>query len=81
MKNNYIPHKTTTCNDQDPPRMNKDIKQLILNENKVYKYYLWNNKFPQFLNHFQFLTTMLKSLIEESKEKCYVCLSNGIIDP
>ena len=29
---NYIPHKTTACNNRDPPWINKDIKQLILDK-------------------------------------------------
>ena len=27
---NYIPHETITCDNRDPPWINKDIKQLIL---------------------------------------------------
>ena len=31
---NYIPHETITCGDRDPPWINKNIKQLIL-EKKI----------------------------------------------
>ena len=34
---NYIPHKTITCNDRNPPWINKDIKQLIWDKNHAYK--------------------------------------------
>ena len=27
---NYIPHEKITCDDRDPPWINKNIKQLIL---------------------------------------------------
>ena len=30
---NYIPHETIICDDRDPPWINKDIKQLILDKN------------------------------------------------
>ena len=50
---NYIPHKTIMCDDRDPPWINKNIKQLILEKNQAY-----NTSF-QFLNQFQFLQTKL----------------------
>ena len=78
---NYIPHETITCDDRDLTWINKNIKQLILAKNQVYKSYLWSNKSLQFLNQFQFLQTKLNSLIEESKEKYYVCLSKKVLDP
>ena len=78
---NYIPHEKITCDDRDPPWINKNIKQLILEKNQAYKSYLWSKKFLQFLNHFRFLQTKLNSLIEESKEKYYVRLSKKVLDP
>ena len=78
---NYIPHETITCDDRDPTWINKNVKQLILAKNQAYKSYLWSNKSLQFLNQFQFLQTKLNSLIEESKEKYYVCLSKKLLDP
>lgn len=40
MKNNYIPHETSTFDNRDPLWMNKGIKQLPLEKNKTCKYYL-----------------------------------------
>ena len=34
---NYIRHRTTTCDNMDPPWINKDIEQLILVKNHAYK--------------------------------------------
>ena len=34
---NFIPHETITCNDKDPPWMNKQIKTLITEKNALYK--------------------------------------------
>ena len=78
---NYIPHKTITCNDRDPPWINKDIKQLILDRNHTYKSYIQNDKLLQFFNEFQFLQTKLVSLIEESKNQYYTRLSAKLLDP
>ena len=35
---NFIPHETITCNDKDPPWMNKQIKTLIAEKNALYKH-------------------------------------------
>ena len=78
---NYIPHETITCDDRDPPWINKNIKQLILEKNQASKSYLPSKKSLQFLNQFQFLQTKLNSLIEESKEKYYARLSKKLLDP
>ena len=32
---NYIPHETITCDDRDPPWINKDIKELIMRKTKL----------------------------------------------
>ena len=78
---NYIPHETITCDDRDPPWINKDIKQLILDKNHAYKSYIRNDKSLQFFNQFQFLQTKLSSLIEESKNQYYTRLSYKLLDP
>ena len=78
---NYIPHETIICDDRDPPWINKDIKQLILDKNHAYKSYIRNDKSLQFFNQFQFLQTRLSSLIEESKNQYYTRLSHKLLDP
>ena len=78
---NYIPHETFICDDRDPPWINKDAKQLILDKNHAYKSYIRNDKSLQFFNHFQFLQTKLNSLIEESKNQYYIHLSHKLLDP
>ena len=78
---NYIPHETIICDDRDPPWINKDIKQLILDKNHACKSYIRNDKSLQFFNQFQFLQTRLSSLIEESKNQYYTRLSHKLLDP
>ena len=78
---NYIPHETIICDDRDPPWINKDIKQLILDKNHAYKSYIRNDKSLQLFNQFQLLQTRLSSLIEESKNQYYTRLSHKLLDP
>ena len=60
---NYIPHETIICDDRDPPWINKDIKQIILDKNHAYKSHIRNDKPLQFINQFQFLETKLRIYI------------------
>ena len=39
---NDVPHETITCDDRDPPWINKDIKELIHEKNQAYKSYHQN---------------------------------------
>ena len=54
---NHIPQETFICDDRDPPWINKDIKQLILDKNHACKSYIRNDRSLQFFNQFQFLQT------------------------
>ena len=36
---NYIPHKAITCDDRDLPWVNKNIKQLMLENSQAYKFF------------------------------------------
>ena len=37
---NYIPHETVIFDDSDPPWINKNTKQLILEKNEMYNKYV-----------------------------------------
>ena len=41
---NYISDESITCDDWDPPWINKDFKQLIFDKNHAYKSYIRNGK-------------------------------------
>ena len=51
---NYVPHEAITCDERNPPWINKDIKQLILDKNHAYKSYICIDKSLQFFNQFSF---------------------------
>ena len=78
---NYIPHKIITCDDRDPPWINKNIKQLILDKNHAYQSCIRNDKSLQFFNQFQFLQTKLSSSIKEFKSQYCTHLFHKLLDP
>ena len=78
---NYIPHETVTFDDRDPPWINKNVKQLILEKNEMYKKYVNENKDPRIFDKVKCLQNELNSIIESNKQKYYTRLSNKLIDP
>ena len=65
---NFIPHETITCNDEDPPWINKQIKHLLLKKwfkykrlkrrmlksKSLYKFDALQAKLQTSINYFQF---------------------------
>ena len=43
----YVPHKTVTFDDRDPPWINNSVKKLILERNEMYKKYVKENEDPR----------------------------------
>ena len=78
---NFIPHETITCDDRDPPWINKEIKKLILEKNLAFKSYCYSNKSMFFFEKFKTLQYQLNMSHEESKENYYTKLSSGLADP
>ena len=78
---NYIPHETVTFDDRDPPWINKNVKQLILEKNEMYKKYLNENKDPRIFDKVKCIQNKLDSIIEINKQKCYSRLSKKLVDP
>ena len=77
---NFIPHETITCDDRDPPWINKEIKKLMLEKNVAFKSYCYSNKMF-FFEKFKALQYQLNMSIEESKKKYYTKLSSRLADP
>ena len=78
---NYIPHKTVTIDDRDHPWINKNVKQLILEKNEMYKKYVNENKEPRIFDKVKCLQNELNSIIESNKQKYYSRLSKKLVDP
>ena len=78
---NYIPHETITCHDRDRPWINKDIKELIHDNNQAYKSYRQNKNKAFSVHQFELIQSKLNSLIEKSKSNYYTRLSKKLSDP
>ena len=69
-----------TCDDMDPPWINKDIKKLIHEKNHACKSYRRNKVNVFSLHQFELLQSKSNSLIEKSKFNYYTCLSKKLLD-
>ena len=78
---NYIPHETVTFDDRDPPWINKNAKQLILEKNELDKKYFNENKDPRIFDKVKCLQNELDSIIESNKQEYYSHLSKTLVDP
>ena len=77
---NYIFHETVTFHDIDPPWISKNVKQLILEKNEMYKKYVNENKDPRIFDKVKCLQNELDSIIESNKRKYYPRLSKKLVD-
>ena len=65
---NFIPNETVTCDDRDPPWINTNIKQLIQENNDIYRGYILNDKNLQIFHKVKYLQKQLKNVIDYSGE-------------
>ena len=63
---NFIPNETVTCDDRDPPWINANIKQLIQENNDIYRGYILNDKNLQIFHKVKYLQKQLKNVIDHS---------------
>ena len=52
MLHNFIPHEKITCNDKDPPWIDKSIRRLIQDKNEAHKRFKSSNKNSQQFENF-----------------------------
>ena len=76
---NFIPHETITCNDKDPPWMNKQIKTLIAEKNALYKHLKGRMVNSKLLDKLDALQAKLQSSINFFQLKYYRKISKKII--
>ena len=67
---NYIPHETITCDDRNPPWIDK-IKKLSLHKSCFFNLFSRDKNYTDFFVKFQSFQAHLKTTIEESKQKYY----------
>ena len=78
---NFIPHETITCNDKDPPWMNKQIKTLIAEKNTLYKRLKQRVVNSKLLDKLDALQAKLQSLINFFQFKYYREISKKLSAP
>ena len=78
---NFIPNKTTTFNDSDPPWITDQIKNLISLKNQMLQLYLQNGKKNNEYILIQSSTKTLSNLIEVSKKNYFDHLSAKLNNP
>ena len=78
---NFIPRETVKFDDRDPPWINKNAKQLILEKKGIYKRCVKANKDSELFVKVECLQNELNSIIEGNKQKYYFGLSNNSVDP
>ena len=76
---NFIPHETITCNDKDPPWMNKQIKTLIAEKNALYKHLKGRMVNSKLLDKLDALQAKLQSSINFFQLKYYRKISKKFI--
>ena len=67
--------------DRDPPWINSEIKNLIIEKNLAYKSYSRINRDVLLFEKFKFLQNQLNVSIENSKQTCYSKLSSKLANP
>ena len=65
--NNYIPHETIICNDQDPPWINNKVKKAIQEKNQHFSIVKSNINNGTLLKKLQCLQNKLNDLIDTAK--------------
>ena len=76
-----MPHKRIVCDDRDPPWMNNEIKNLIIEKNLAYKSCCRFNRDVILFEKFKFLQNQLNASIENSKQTYYSKLSSKLANP
>ena len=78
----FIPHETITCNDKDPPWMNKQIKTFVVEKNTHYKCLKRRMLNSKLFDKPDALQTKLQSSINFSQFESYRKISkNYLIHP
>ena len=75
---NFIPHEVIVCDDKDPPWFNGKIKSLFNEKLRTYNAYRKNSNNIQLRNNLRSLQQRLRDLIDDSKQKYFIRLSQKL---
>ena len=75
---NFIPHEVIVCDHKDPPWFNGKIKSLFNEKLRTYNAYRKNSNNSQLCNNLRSLQQRLCDLIDDSKQKYFLRLSQKL---
>ena len=75
---NFIPHEVIVCDDKDPPWFNGKVKSLFNEKLGTYNVYRKNSNNIQLRNNLRSLQQCLRDLIDDSKQKYFLRLSQKL---
>ena len=78
---NFIPNRTKTFTDSDPPWMTKDIRNKIKLKNTFYRQYMRHQMQISSLLKVEDLRNKISNLFTKSKEKYYQRINAKLNDP
>ena len=79
--NNYIPHETIICDDQDPPWINNKVKKAMQEKNQLFSRVQSNIYNGTLLKKLQCLQNKLNYLTDTAKRQYYTRISMKLMDP
>ena len=78
---NFVPNKTITCRDKDPPWMTEEVKKLCYMKTKIYENYVKNGRTDADKDELVRITSLISDTITKAKEKYLQSLGNKLNDP
>ena len=66
---NFVPNKTITCRDKDPPWMTEEVKKLCYMKAKIYENYVKNGRTDADKDELVRITSLSSDTITKAKEK------------
>ena len=78
---NFVPNKTITCRDKEPPWMTEEVKKNCHMKAKIYERYVKNGRSDADKDEMARVTNLSSDTITKAKEKYFYFLSNKLNDP
>ena len=78
---NFVPNKTITCREKDPPWMTDEIKIICHMKAKIYEKYVKNGRSDVDKDELIRVTCLSSDVITKAKEKYLFSLGNKLNDP
>ena len=78
---NFVPNKTITCRDKDPPWMTEEVKKKCYMKAKIYEHYDKNGRSEADKDELVSITSLSRDTITKAKDKYLHSIGNKLNDP